>query len=45
MGHFGQQDRIVVDTIKGGGEVPGKKGENRGRTNRERDIYTIMESV
>ena len=38
MGHFGQQGRIVVATMKGGGAVPRKKEKNRGRT--ERDIYT-----
>ena len=38
MGHFGQQDMIVVATMKGGETVPGKKSENRGRT--ERDIDT-----
>ena len=38
MGHFGQQGRTVVTTVKGGETVPGKEGKNRGRA--ERDIYT-----
>ena len=37
MGHLGQQDRIVVATMKGGETLPGKKGENRGRTERNVD--------
>ena len=38
VGYLGQQDRIVVATIKGGETLPGKKGENRERI--ERNVNT-----
>ena len=36
MESFGQKDRVVVTTMKGGETVPMEEGENRGGT--ERDI-------
>ena len=44
MGHFGQQDKIVIAAMKREETVQGKKGkkwENRGRS--ERDIDTRKE--
>ena len=37
MGQFGQQDRMVVAIMKGEKTVPGKKWENRRRTEKNVD--------